>query len=302
MKNLILTVQSKEREARIIIMIVMAVLASIALILGFYHEMVANMATNSLLFNFVLYGFVNIGPELAGMMIGVFILDTLNSWRQDNHLRQQLVLQMGSQHQDAADMAVRTLRSYGWVDDGTLIGANLSEADLSRTDLSKVTLAEATLTGANLSKSKLTYANLQQANLSEANLWRANLRNSILVSANLRSATLSQAYLTNANLENADLRMADLSPSVPGRSGKTGNRLLGLLSEESELSGADLMGANLKGADLRGADLTRANLMGVTGYTKEQLLETVSLQGAIMPDGREYEEWAQDYEQNETDI
>jgi hypothetical protein len=53
---------------------------------------------------------------------------------------------------------------------------------------------------------------------------------------------------------------------------------------EANLVGANLLGANLLGANLQGANLVEANLLGAK-ITDEQLANTLSLQGATMPDG-----------------
>jgi uncharacterized protein YjbI with pentapeptide repeats len=79
------------------------------------------------------------------------------------------------------------------------------------------------------------------------------------------------------DLSSADLTYADLS---------------GIVMQDARLVGADLSGANLNSTVLNDANLSGANLSGVTGKTAEQLDgQAASLKGAIMPDGRKYEEW-----------
>jgi hypothetical protein len=91
---------------------------------------------------------------------------------------------------------------------------------------------------------------------------------------------LSSADLTYADLSGADLSGADLS---------------GIVMLGTRLVGADLRGANLDGTVLNDANLSGANLSGVTGKSAEQLEgQSSSLKGAIMPDGRKYEEWLED--------
>ncbi len=46
-------------------------------------------------------------------------------------------------------------------------------------------------------------------------------------------------------------------------------------------------------ADLRQADLSQANLQWAQGWTHEQLDQAQSLEGATMPDGRQYEDWVE---------
>jgi uncharacterized protein YjbI with pentapeptide repeats len=87
------------------------------------------------------------------------------------------------------------------------------------------------------------------------------------------------------DLSSADLTYSDLS----------GANLSGIVMLGTRLVGADLGGANLEGTVLNDANLSGANLSGVTGKSAEQLdRQSSSLKGAIMPDGRKYEEWHKD--------
>ena len=55
---------------------------------------------------------------------------------------------------------------------------------------------------------------------------------------------------------------------------------------------ADLSNADLSGASLIGANLENANLSGADGITNAELeQQTVSLEGADMPNGQKYEDW-----------
>jgi uncharacterized protein YjbI with pentapeptide repeats len=86
------------------------------------------------------------------------------------------------------------------------------------------------------------------------------------------------------DLSSADLTYADLSGAD-----------LGIVMHGTRLVGADLRSADLNGAVIQDANLSGANLSGVTGKTAEQLDgQAGSLEGAIMPDGRKYEEWLKD--------
>src|SRR5215213_9234092 len=117
------------------------------------------------------------------------------------------------------------------------------------------------LRGSTLSHAKLSGAHLPNADLGDADLSGADLSNALLLNANLIVADLSGADLSNALLDNADL-VADLS--------------------NADLSGASLLGADLRDANLIGAD-------GITNAELEQ--QTVSLEGADMPNGQKYEDW-----------
>ena len=129
------------------------------------------ISTNSAFWGFVIHALINIGPELAGIIIGVATIDALNEWRQDEQLKKQLILQMGSRHNDVADTAFRALKSYGshgrlydgWLYDGSLCNAylwraNLEEADLEEADLKGADLRSAILKKAWLKNAKLCFS------------------------------------------------------------------------------------------------------------------------------------------------
>jgi uncharacterized protein YjbI with pentapeptide repeats len=99
------------------------------------------------------------------------------------------------------------------------------------------------------------------------------------------------ALLDNADLV-ADLSNADLSgASLIGTNLSDGNLFSAGLSE-ANLIGADLSRADLSGANLVGANLENANLSGADGITNAELeQQAVSLVGADMPNGQNYEDW-----------
>jgi len=179
-----------------------------------------------------------------------------------------------------------------------LMGANLTEANLTganlwKTDLMGADLWKTDLMGAFLVEANLRRAKLSEANLSEANLWEADLKGAYLSGVILSGAILSVTDLSEANLSGVILIGADLSETDLG-----GANLGGANLSEANLWEANLWEANLRGADLRGADLTNANLMeanlteaNLTGaeVTTEQLMQAKSLEGAIMPNGTQYD-------------
>src|SRR5215207_3948854 len=142
------------------------------------------------------------------------------------------------------------------------------------------------LRGSTLSHAKLSGAHLPNADLGDADLSGADLSNALLLNANLIVADLSGADLSNALLDNADL-VADLS-----NADLSGANLLGADLSDGNLFGADLSRADLSGANLVGANLENANLSGADGITNAELeQQTVSLEGADMPNGQKYEDW-----------
>ena len=228
---------------------------------------------------------VSVGPELAGIVIGVVTIDYLNERRQDEQLKGQLILQLGSKHNDVTDTALRVLTARGWLYDGSLSDAFLVTANLSGAELE----------GADLSGANLWRANLSESHFREANLSRAHLPEAYLVGTSLWGADLSGAYLQGANLTRATLPLANLSGANLWRVNLSGANLLG----------ADLSGVSFWAANLSMASLSEANLSGATEWTIRQIKSVETLKGAIMPDGvqltGEYiegtilEEWETDY-------
>jgi uncharacterized protein YjbI with pentapeptide repeats/cell division protein FtsB len=152
------------------------------------------------------------------------------------------------------------------------------------------------LRGSTLSHAKLSDAHLPNADLGDADLSGADLSNALLLNANLIVADLSGADLSNALLDNADLvadlSNADLSGANLNGADLSDANLFSAGLSEANLIGADLSNANLSEANLNGADLENANLSGADGITNAELeQQTVSLEGADMPNGQKYEDW-----------
>ena len=93
----------------------------------------------------------------------------------------------------------------------------------------------------------------------------------------LQFADLRETRLVNRSiLSNTDLDRAELIDA----------KLTGANLSDAMLTKVDLRGANLENTDLSGADLGAADLRGAKNWTKEQLRDSESLQGATMPDGQ----------------
>jgi uncharacterized protein YjbI with pentapeptide repeats len=117
----------------------------------------------------------------------------------------------------------------------------------------------------------------------ELDLRQTDLQGAHLL-GDLRGIRLYKADLREARVQKADLQEADL--------------------QGADLKEADLQGANLRIAFLEGANLLEANV------TEDQLADTRSLQGAIMPngqilksddnpDGTTFEEWLKSQDRKE---
>jgi uncharacterized protein YjbI with pentapeptide repeats len=184
-----------------------------------------------------------------------------------------------------------------------LIGAYLQEANLYRANLQGAYLEEANLKGAYLKGANLKGADLQETNL-YTNLQGADLQDAKLQDANLKGAYLVLAILIRADLQEANLYGADLGGADLGGGNLKGAFLKGANLQDTNLQDtnlqdtnlqdatlyrANLQDANLQGANLQDANLQDANLKGAKltdEYTDEQLADTLSLEGATMPDGQ----------------
>src|SRR5215217_2744498 len=135
------------------------------------------------------------------------------------------------------------------------------------------------------------YVGLDDADLSKADLRGARLVSTSkeefisLKNTNLKCAKLSEAILYAADLSGADLSEAKLNGAILNRAQLGTARVSVVLPE----GGAEP--AEPHPADLRKADLSQANLQWAEGWTYEQLDQAKSLEGATMPDGRQYEDW-----------
>jgi uncharacterized protein YjbI with pentapeptide repeats len=206
------------------------------------------------------------------------VLDRFDRWH-----KRQLLLFLHSAGLIKKDNTIVVL-AHANLNEASLSAADLHHANLRRADLHSANLYganlyEADLNGADLRGANLHGANLRHADLHLARLSRANLQSARLSESNLSGAKLNGAYLSGADLSDSDLRLATLQ----------GTHLNG-----AYLSGADLSGANLQGARFNGADLSGANLRRASEVTEGQLSKCKSLEGAILPNGKEYEESDQD--------
>jgi uncharacterized protein YjbI with pentapeptide repeats len=291
---------------RLAIVVLFLLLAVWAITLNRYGLVIANREP----WLWLTVALVSVGPELAGIVIGVVTIDYLNERRQLEQLKAQLIRQMGTNVRDVAVAAVGELAHHGWAYDGSLSGAylvgadlrtarleravlsraNLERAALSDTvlrnvDLSDASLRDADLTiadlaGADLIGTNLYEANLGGANLSGVDLTGADLRGANLVLANLRGARMFETWLAHANLTQADLGAAFLMRAELGHAILTGASLAGALATGAFFTGAYLNEVHLEGAYLSGAYLDR-----VKNWTIDQLVQAADLSGTTMPDG-----------------
>lgn len=267
---------------RVTIIVVFLLLAIWALTLVFLEEYrgLELVIANSAVGLWLTAALKSVGPELAGIVIGVVTIDYLNERRQREQLKAQLIRQMGSNIRDVAVPAARELAHHGWLQDGSLRGKDLRHADLTganleKADLQECNLKEVNLTGANLRSADLRRCILIDAKLDGADLNEAKLRKAVLFRVHAEKEAvlmmwveLSGATLENARLPDAILRNADLTEANLAR---------------SNLGGAKLEGAKLDRAVLEKANLGRADLTSATGWTVEQIDQARGLDGTRMP-------------------
>jgi uncharacterized protein YjbI with pentapeptide repeats len=234
------------------------------------------------------------GVVVTTIFLGILIL-IAQQYQSIRNRKSELILQMGSPDNTTAIEAVRQLRSLGWIEDGTLRGANLEGANLRGANLINANLDSANLRDANLQRAnlwsvnlqnaELWYANLQEIEAGHINLQGSNLGSANLQGAYLRDANLQNTDLTHANLQNADLMNVNLQSSYFSSA-----NLEGALLRYSNLHSADLWGTNLQDADLQmanlqntelaNANLQRADLIGVNLQSSN--LQRANLQDAYL--------------------
>lgn len=105
----------------------------------------------------------NVGAEILSIALTVLIIDRLNNRRLTTMEKSRLLLQMASPDSSVSQEAIRLLRAYGWLQDGSLREINLAWANLERGYLWNADLQGAKFLKANLKNVYLTYANLKGA-------------------------------------------------------------------------------------------------------------------------------------------
>ncbi|MEM9955053.1 MAG: pentapeptide repeat-containing protein [Chloroflexota bacterium] len=220
----------------------------------------------------------NFSTEMMGAIATFFLFELIIEARkrredqlsQLNKEKADIIIQMRSKDNATALSAIERLRSNNWLQDGSLInanleGANLQGANLSGANLKGVRLDGANLEGADLSDANLERANLNKANLKKAKLFKANLSRTKsefvqMVGANLVNANLEGAYLNGCFLQSARLSSAKLEKAYLSYALLQGAELTMTNLKGASLAFANLEGTNLEEANLEGVDFTKANL------------------------------------------
>ncbi len=233
-----------------------------------------------------------VGPELAGIAIGIVVIDIFNEYRHKMELKEQLILQLGSKSYAVAELACSRLRSNGWITDGSLEnkvfggGANLKKAELAHAKLS-----DSSLTFACLEEADLTGAYLENADLTGANLKGANLQGAHLNGANLSGAQFQLAVLRDADLTGVTTRDVPSSASQGGPTNFEEALLKDAIFDKGNFAVSYACFGPLSDQSLK-EELTRWKSQREWDFETppisspiDQLREAKSLAGAVMPDG-----------------
>lgn len=113
---------------------------------------------------------MNVYTELISVALTILVLDRRAAKRAEKEHKEELIFQFGSEDNSAALSACRMLKFKGWLDDGSLYGADLKGANLKGAQLFDVNMA-----GVDLSNANLKGANLSGADLRETRLVRGHV-------------------------------------------------------------------------------------------------------------------------------
>jgi uncharacterized protein YjbI with pentapeptide repeats len=177
--------------------------------------------------------FIAMSPNIVSIAIGVLIIDWANARVSKLHKKEELIYLLQSEFSAKPLEALAEFRASGWLYDGTLERANLTQAKLQDANFLSSFFFEpevGSIVRLHLSP-KLKGAGLKFTCLKGANLVGADLRNT-----DLFATDLSGAQLNGAKLQSASLRAADCT--------------------RTDLRGAALNGSNLTDANLKDANIS----------------------------------------------
>jgi hypothetical protein len=125
----------------------------------------------------------NFSTEMVGAFLTFWLLQIVVGNRNE---KRRLIAQLGSPDNAVTREAIRILWMQGWLQDGSVRGANLWGANFIHADLGQCDLRQ---------------TNLYWACLRESHLWGADLRGAYLLSANLEGARLSHPRFGTAQFD-----------------------------------------------------------------------------------------------------
>ncbi|MEM7336723.1 MAG: pentapeptide repeat-containing protein [Chloroflexota bacterium] len=276
---------------RISLIVGFVLLAFWGLILDFqYPNGDSWILINSEFGRFLAHVLIGLGPEIAGIAIGIISIDYFNEKRQNQsaqiQLKSKLIRELRSKVKDVALNAVEELQEHGWVIDGSLMGVNLTDANLEGANLRNANLNQSTMIGCILNESNLYRSSLQNVDLTLGSLQNAILPRVDLFFATLNSCKFKHARMRRVNFQNTACKATNFIETD----------LQGSNFQQALLLGANFAGADLQWADFDSANITLAkfdgaNMKNARNLTHGQIFQAKSLKGAIMPDGNIFEMW-----------
>lgn len=147
--------------------------------------------------------------EWLGILIDAMLLYFIN-WAIRREEKDKLINQFASESNSFALDATKRLRKKGWLEDGKLVGIDMTHAQLDKANLSKAVLHDTNFSYASMKESNLVETNFSNSNLTGSDLRDSECRWANFQNANLRWVNLEGATLDGANFEGADLRFARL--------------------------------------------------------------------------------------------
>lgn len=199
-----------------------------------------------------------------------------------SQLKASLLEQLKDKDPDVAAKALRMMEDFGWVEDGSLQGADFRKANLPtymmlnkrliNFDLTGVDFSEAYLREVKFCSSLLVGAKFTKANMGGAWFDHAHLENAVFNQTNLERAAIG-TYLRGATFIEAQARYAGFHGDLQNVSFQYANLVEALFAQ----------------ADLRGASFTEANLQGM------RIIDCHCDNTTILPNGTRWntmDDWA----------
>ena len=117
----------------------------------------------------------NLVPEAVGIFFTVLIIDRLDSIREEQVIKDQLVRRLQSRYNHTALQAVEELRVLGYLEDGTLKNRNLRGSSWEDANMYMADLEGSDLGNAVLERADFVLANLKGVNATDEQLVKADV-------------------------------------------------------------------------------------------------------------------------------
>ena len=240
-------------------------------------------------FNSVINAFyANISTELISIAITILLINYLYEVKEKLALKTRLIRELGSEDKGFTARALKEIKEFGWLTDGSLESCDLSLANLSGLDLSN-----AKLKGAIISKANLKGAILMNADLTNVDFSETDLANSILTGSTLSKTKFIEADLYAANFNNTRIQTCDFLKANLELTKLRDTEICDTLLEEANLSFADLEDSKIKkckllradfsGINLKNSSFERNDIKGIINWDKANHLDCAKFNGTENP-------------------